>query len=183
MSASTSVRLARRMAETGSLAPARQDRPPGGGKLAPYRDLLVGWVKRDGEITMPELAARLAHERQVMVHPASLSRFLKAAGSPSKTLLASVQQPRRSPSPPDLRSPDHAYDVVQRLLPYSRALAQARGSPVWDMPHVIRGFQKAATPPPFLLTRESVLAKRIRGSSAAGRMLFRYDLALALRPE
>ena len=80
VSASTSVRLARRMAETGSLAPARQGRRPGGGKLAPYRDLLVGWVERDGEITMPELAARLMRERQVVVHPASLSRFLKAAG-------------------------------------------------------------------------------------------------------
>ena len=80
VSASTSVRLARRMAETGSLAPARQGRPPGGGKLAPYRALLIGWVERDGEITMPELAARLMRERQVVVHPASLSRFLKAVG-------------------------------------------------------------------------------------------------------
>jgi len=79
VSASTGVRLARRMAETGSLAPARQGRPPGGGKLAPYRTLLIGWVERDGEITMPELAARLARERQVVAHPASLSRFLKAA--------------------------------------------------------------------------------------------------------
>lgn len=80
VSASTGVRLARRMAETGSLAPSRQGRPPGGGKLAPYRTLLIGWVERDGEITMPELAARLARERQVVAHPASLSRFLKAAG-------------------------------------------------------------------------------------------------------
>ncbi len=80
VSASTSVRLARRMAETGSLSPSRQGRPPGGGKLSPYRALLIGWVERDGEITMPELAARLMRERQVVVHPASLSRFLKAAG-------------------------------------------------------------------------------------------------------
>ena len=80
VSASTGVRLARRMAETGSLAPARQGRPPGGGKLAPYRTLLTGWVERAGEITPPELAARLARERQVVAHPASLSRFLKAAG-------------------------------------------------------------------------------------------------------
>lgn len=80
VSASTSVRLARRMAETGSLSPSRQGRPPGGGKLSPHRALLIGWVERDGEITMPELAARLMRERQVVVHPASLSRFLKAAG-------------------------------------------------------------------------------------------------------
>lgn len=80
VSASTSVRLARRMAETGSLSPSRQGRPPGGGKLSPHRALLIEWVERDGEITMPELAARLMRERQVVVHPASLSRFLKAAG-------------------------------------------------------------------------------------------------------
>jgi hypothetical protein len=53
------------MRATGSLAPARQGRPPGGGKLAPYRELLIGWVERDEDITMPELADRLARETQV----------------------------------------------------------------------------------------------------------------------
>lgn len=80
VSASTGVRLAQRMERTGSLAPARQGRPRGAGKLAPYRDLLIGWVEREGDITMPELAARLAQEREVEVHPASLSRFLLAEG-------------------------------------------------------------------------------------------------------
>ena len=80
VSASTGIRLARRMAETGSLAPARQGRPPGGGKLAPHRELLIDWVEAEKDITMPELAARLAEERQVVVHPASLSRFLRAEG-------------------------------------------------------------------------------------------------------
>lgn len=80
VSASTGVRLARRVAETGSLAPARQGRPPGGGKLAAHRDVLIRWVDAQGDITMPQLAARLATERQVFVHPASLSRFLRATG-------------------------------------------------------------------------------------------------------
>lgn len=80
VSASTGVRLARRMAETGSLTPARQGRPPGGGKLAAHRELLIRWVEAEGDITMPELAARLADERQVIVHPASLSRYLRKAG-------------------------------------------------------------------------------------------------------
>lgn len=80
VSASTGVRLAQRMARTGSLEPARQGRPPGGGKLAAHRDVLIGWVEAQGDITMPELAARLAEERQVVVHPASLSRFLRASG-------------------------------------------------------------------------------------------------------
>lgn len=80
VSASTGVRLAQRMKETGSLAPSRQGRPPGGGKLAPYRDLLIGWVEAERDISMPELAARLLEEKQVVVDPASLSRFLCAAG-------------------------------------------------------------------------------------------------------
>ena len=53
---------------------------PAAGKLAPHRELLIGWVERDKDITMPELAARLLAERQVAVDPASLSRFLRAAG-------------------------------------------------------------------------------------------------------
>src|SRR5690606_5623484 len=90
VSASTGVRLARRMIETGSLEPARQGRPPGGGKLAPYRELLIGWVEAEKDITMPELAVRLAEQCEVNVHPASLSRFLRGAGySFKKTLLAS----------------------------------------------------------------------------------------------
>lgn len=80
VSASTGVRLARRMAETGSLAPGRQGRPRGGGKLAAYRDRLIGWVEAEPDISMPELAARLEAERGVVVHPASLSRLLLAAG-------------------------------------------------------------------------------------------------------
>ena len=80
VSASTGVRLAKRMEETGSLAPARQGRPPGGGKLASSRDQLVGWVEAEPDISMPELAARLAAECEVVAHPASLSRFLLAAG-------------------------------------------------------------------------------------------------------
>lgn len=80
VSASTGVRLARRMAETGSLSPARQGRPPGGGKLAACHDLLIRWVEAEGDVTMPELAARLATERQIVVHPASLSRYLRKTG-------------------------------------------------------------------------------------------------------
>jgi transposase len=80
VSPSKSIRLAQRKAKTGSLEPARQGRPPGGGKLAPHADLLVGWVKAEGDITMPELAARLEAARGVTVHPASLSRFLIACG-------------------------------------------------------------------------------------------------------
>lgn len=80
VSASTSVRLAQRMAKTGTLDASRQGRPPGSGKLAAYAEALIGWVEADGDITMPELAAKLEAECGVTAHPASLSRFLIKAG-------------------------------------------------------------------------------------------------------
>ena len=73
---STAIRLAQRKARTGSLAPARQGRPAGSGVLGAHIEALTGWVEADGDITMPELAARLLAERGVKAHPASLSRLL-----------------------------------------------------------------------------------------------------------
>ncbi len=80
VSASTSVRIAQRMATKGTLEPEKQGRPRGGGKLAPYADVLTRWVEENGDITMPELAAKLEAERGVSAHPASLSRFLIVLG-------------------------------------------------------------------------------------------------------
>lgn len=80
VSASTGVRLAQRMAKTGSLAPARQGRPVGSGKLSAYRDLVIGWVEAEGDVTLAELAARLAGEHGIVAHPSSLCRLLKGAG-------------------------------------------------------------------------------------------------------
>ena len=77
---STAVRLAQHKARTGSVAPARQGRPAGSGLLAAHVAALVGWVEADGDITMPELAARLLAERGVKAHPASLSRLLIRQG-------------------------------------------------------------------------------------------------------
>ena len=79
ISAATSVRLAHRMAATGSFEPSRQGRP-GGGKLAAHMDVLIGWVEVAEDITMPELAAKLLAERGVVAHPASLSKFLLKQG-------------------------------------------------------------------------------------------------------
>jgi transposase len=72
--------LAQRQAQTGSLAPARQGRPVGGGKLSACREIVIAWVEADGDVTMPELAERLAAEHGVTAHPATLSRLLRAAG-------------------------------------------------------------------------------------------------------
>ncbi len=80
VSPSFAVKLAARFARTGSLEPARQGRPPGGGKLAPHLEALIGWVEAEPDITMPELAAKLSSEKGVTVHPASVSRVLIQAG-------------------------------------------------------------------------------------------------------
>lgn len=74
------MRLAQRMAKTGSLEPARQGRPRGTGKLAEYRDQLIAWIEAEPDMSMPELAALLEAKCGVIVHPASLSRALLAAG-------------------------------------------------------------------------------------------------------
>ena len=80
VSPSFAVKLIGRMSRTGSVEPARQGRPPGGGKLAPYLTALLDWVEAEPDITMPELAARLQAEKAITAHPASLSRVLLKAG-------------------------------------------------------------------------------------------------------
>ena len=80
VSAATAVRLAQRKAQTGSLAPGRQGRPAGSGKLSAYRDIVIAWVETQGDLTLPELAERLAGEHGVAAHPSSLSRLLRSAG-------------------------------------------------------------------------------------------------------
>ena len=80
VSDSCAVKLLARVGLTGSAEPARQGRPPGGGKLAAHRDFLIDQVKAKPDITMPELAVRLMAEHGVTASPASLSRVLCAAG-------------------------------------------------------------------------------------------------------
>jgi len=80
VSESCAIKLKARSDETGSVAPARQGRPPGGGKLAPHLAFLIARVKEKPGITMPELAVELEAERGVSAHPASVSRVLRKAG-------------------------------------------------------------------------------------------------------
>jgi transposase len=80
VSASFAVKLAARVGRTGSAEPARQGRPPGGGKLAPHLPALLAWVEAEPDMTMPELATKLKAENDVTAHPASLSRVLLKAG-------------------------------------------------------------------------------------------------------
>ena len=59
VSASFAVKLAERVSLTGSAEPARQGRPPGGGKLAPYLRALIGWVEAEPDVTMPEAGGQV----------------------------------------------------------------------------------------------------------------------------
>jgi transposase len=80
VSDSCAIKLVQRVKATGSPAPARQGRPPGGGKLAEHMGFLIKRVGAKPDITMPELAAELEAARGVTVSPASLSRVLCQAG-------------------------------------------------------------------------------------------------------
>jgi transposase len=77
---SCAIKLMQRQRHSGSLAPARQGRPPGRGKLVPHEAFLVQTVEAEPAITMPELAARLLEEHGVVAAPAMLSRFLCRRG-------------------------------------------------------------------------------------------------------
>jgi transposase len=80
VSDSCAIKLMQRQRHSGSLAPARQGRPPGGGKLVAYEAFLIQTVETKPDITMPELAARLLEEHGVVAAPAMLSRFLGRRG-------------------------------------------------------------------------------------------------------
>jgi transposase len=82
VSDSCAIKLMQRQRQSGSLAPARQGRPPGRGKLVPYETFMIQTVGVRPAIPMPELAARLLEEHGVVAAPAMLSRFLYRRGFP-----------------------------------------------------------------------------------------------------
>jgi transposase len=90
VSVSCAIKLVQRVAKTGSAAPARQGRPPGAGKLAPYMAMLIRWVEAQSDISMPELAAKLETATKMRAHPASLSRALRGAGFRYKKTAAGI---------------------------------------------------------------------------------------------
>lgn len=79
VSDSFAVKLMQRVARHGSSAAARQGRPRGG-RLTALEAFLTGAVEAKPDITMPELAARLAEEHGIKAAPAELSRFLCRRG-------------------------------------------------------------------------------------------------------
>lgn len=87
---STAVRVQARYAATGSVAPARQGRPKGSGKLGPYQCALIEKVEAKPDITMPDLAAWLEAEHGVAIDPSNLSKFLCRAGFTYKKNAAGI---------------------------------------------------------------------------------------------
>lgn len=86
VSPSCAIKLVERFHRTGS---AVADKRGGSiGKLAPYKDLLLGRVKEKPDITMPELAEVLKAETGTEAAPASLSRFLIRHGQRFKKNIA-----------------------------------------------------------------------------------------------
>jgi transposase len=103
VSASTAIRIAAGQAARGTLAPRKQGRPPGKGKLAPYVDFLIEIVEAVPDITLEELARALAAEHGVTVHSSSISRVLTNAGmtyKKSRSRRRSATGPRSAPSAP-----------------------------------------------------------------------------------
>ncbi|MEP7453337.1 IS630 family transposase [Phyllobacterium sp. SB3] len=90
VSVSSAIRWSARAASEGAPRPRKQGRPAGKGPLADHLDYLVGVVEATPDITMPELAARLQADRNVVAANASLSKLLCRAGfTYKKTLMAS----------------------------------------------------------------------------------------------
>jgi transposase len=88
----TAIRWARVWRETGAQRARPRGRPTGAGKLAAHEGFLLDLYQEQGDITLHEMAARLAEQREVAVNPASLWRFLAERGITWK------KRPRLRPS-------------------------------------------------------------------------------------
>ena len=80
ISSATGVRLAGKVRRGESLAPAKCGRPPGSGKLGPWRAFLLELVGQDPDITLVELQGALAEAEGVRVHHSAIARALKRFG-------------------------------------------------------------------------------------------------------
>jgi transposase len=110
---STAVRVQAHFETTGSVAPARQGRPKGSGKLGRYREAILDKVKAQPDITMPDLAAWLETTHGLTVDPSNLSKLLCRHGFTYKKNAAGVGErtPRRQSSSPDMVRPSSTLHV------------------------------------------------------------------------
>ena len=80
VSESFAIKLDQRRVRSGSIAPQKQGRPRGSGRLEAFEAFLIAAVEAKPDITMPELATRLMEAHAVSADPAVLSRFLCRRG-------------------------------------------------------------------------------------------------------
>ncbi|TBC88685.1 IS630 family transposase [Rhizobium ruizarguesonis] len=102
---------------SGSLAPARQGHAPSGGKLAAHGKWIAERVADNGEVTLDELCVELAG-RGVLVHRATVSRFLNRLGLSIKKSLRASEQLR-----PEIASARELW-IERRRRFFNKALAQ-----------------------------------------------------------
>ncbi|WSH60578.1 IS630 family transposase (plasmid) [Rhizobium ruizarguesonis] len=102
---------------SGSLAPARQGHAPSGGKLAAHGKWIAERVADNGEVTLDELCVELAG-RGVLVHRATVGRFLNRLGLSNKKSLRASEQLR-----PEIASARELW-IERRRRFFNKALAQ-----------------------------------------------------------
>jgi len=80
LSRATGWRWGRLIKKQGHAEPARQGRPPGEGKLAPYVAFFDELLTRDPDITLSESRDTLREAEGLIVHPASSASVLSRRG-------------------------------------------------------------------------------------------------------
>ena len=80
VSPATGARWARQIRTKGHADAAVQGRPPGSGKLAPYRAFIDELVAQDPDITLFELRDALTEAEGVQVHHSSIAKLLTRLG-------------------------------------------------------------------------------------------------------
>lgn len=80
LSPATGSRWSRSIRQSGHVEPARQGRPRGRGKLAPYEAFFEELIAQDPDITLFELRDALAMAEGVKVHHSSIANLLSRLG-------------------------------------------------------------------------------------------------------
>lgn len=80
ISAASASRLAQKIRQGVSLAPAPNRRKTGRGRLAPFHDFLIELIHQDPDITLRELAGALEHAHGVRASISGVDQTLKRLG-------------------------------------------------------------------------------------------------------
>jgi len=80
VSESFAIKLMVRWQTQGDIAPCPRARPPGSGKLAPYRVFLRAQVESQPDVTLAELTEVLKKKHGVDVHLSNVARCLSKMG-------------------------------------------------------------------------------------------------------